>query len=238
VITGIVVALPEELSTLTSNKIAIGCCVFINGTLVLAFSGAGADNAQIASELLVSQGATRLISWGCAGALVAPLNPGDLVLADTLIGAEGCQIEIDPVWLKAAQNALTPYLKVRTGCLVESKSIVATAEDKKQLHLKMNAIVVDMESIAIAKIAARNKLPFLAIRAIADPLSMDLPKAINHALNAEGHILLRKLLLFIAQHPAEIPGLIKLGLHFHAAKKSLRIAAQQLDHLTATVNQD
>ncbi len=237
-ITGIVVALPEELSTLTSKKIAKGCCVFINGTLVLAFSGAGADNARIASELLVSQGATRLISWGCAGALAAPLNQGDLVLPDTLIDAEGCQIAFDPAWLKAAQNALTPYLKIHTGCLVESKTIVATAEDKKQLHLKMNAIVVDMETIAIAKIAALNKLPFLAIRAIADPVDMDLPKAINHALNDEGNILLSKLLLFIVQHPAEIPGLIKLGLHFHAAKKTLRITAQQLGHLTATVNQD
>ena len=97
-ITGIVVALPEELSTLTSKKIDKGCCVFITDTIVLAYSGAGADNARAASELLIAQGATRLISWGCAAALSESLKPGDLVLADTLIDAEGTQIGIHPDW--------------------------------------------------------------------------------------------------------------------------------------------
>jgi adenosylhomocysteine nucleosidase len=116
--------------------------------------------------------------------------------------------------------------------LAESNTIVATAQNKKQLHSKTNAIAVDMETIAIAKIAKLNNLPFIAIRTIADPVDMDLPKAINHALNSEGDIVLAKLLLFIAQHPAEIPGLIKLGMHFNAAKITLRLVAQQLDQLS------
>jgi len=67
---------------------------------------------------------------------------------------------------------------------------------------------------------------------------MDLPKAINHSLNDEGDIVLSKLLLFIALHPAELPGLIKLGLHFNAAKNTLKLVAKQLDHLTALPSQD
>lgn len=236
-ITGIVVALPEELSTLTSKKIDKGCCVFITDEIVLGYSGAGANNARTASELLIAQGATRLISWGCAAALSEILKPGDLVLADTLIDAEGAQIGIAPDWHSYTKNLLSTTLKVHSGSLAESKGIVATSQDKKQLHSQTGAIALDMESIAIAKVARQNKLPFLAIRAIADPVNMNLPKAINHSLNNDGDIVLGKLLLFVALHPAELPGLIKLGLHFNAAKNTLKSVAKQLDHLTALPSQ-
>jgi len=236
-ITGIVVALPEELSTLTSKKIDKGCHVFITDTIVLAYSGAGADNARAASALLITQGATRLISWGCAAALSETLKPGDLVLADTLIDAEGAQIGTHPGWIELSQSLLSNSLKAHSGSLAESRSIVATGKDKKHLHAQTGAIALDMESIAIAKVAQLNNLPFLAIRTIADPVNMDLPKSINHSLNNEGDIVLAKLLLFIALHPTELPGLIKLGLHFNAAKNTLKLVAKQLDHLTALPNQ-
>ncbi len=237
-ITGIVVALPEELSTLTSKQIDKGCCVVINDKIVLAYSGAGAQNARAASELLIEQGAIRLISWGCAAALSKILKPGDLVLADALIDAENTQISIHDDWLTLAKNLLSVHVQVHTGSLAESLSIVAAAKDKKHLHTQTGAIALDMESIAIAKVARQNSLPFIAIRAIADPADMDLPKAINHSLNDQGDIVLAKLLSFIALRPAEVPGLIKLGLHFNAAKKTLKSVANQLDHLTALASQD
>lgn len=233
-ITGIVVALPEELSTLTSKKIDKGCCVVIGEALILAYSGAGADNARLASELLIKQGATRLISWGCAAALSASLKPGDLVLADTLIDADGIQIGVHPEWLDFSQSLLSTQLKLHSGRLAESLTLVASADDKKQLHSQTGAIALDMESVAIAKVARQHNAPFLAIRAIADPADMDLPKAVSHSMNDEGDIVLAKLLAFIALHPAELPGLIKLGLHFHAAKNTLKSVAKQLGSLTAT----
>ena len=89
-----------------------------------------------------------------------------------------------------------------------------------------------MESVAIAKVAGQNGLPFLAIRAIADPVNMNLPKAISYSLNKDGDIALTRLLLFVALHPNELAGLIKLGLHFNAAKKTLRLVSRQLDTLS------
>lgn len=236
-ITGIVVALPEELSTLTSKKIDKGCCAFITDTIVLVYSGAGAGNARAASELLLKQGASRLISWGCAAALSESLKPGDLTLADTLVDADGVQIGIRNDWHDLTKNLLSTQLKVHTGSLAESKTIVATAEDKKSLHVKTGAIALDMESVAVAAVARQNGLPFLAVRAIADPVGMDLPKAINHSLNDAGDIVLSKLLAFIALHPAELPGLIKLGLHFNAAKSTLRSVAKHLGQLTSLASQ-
>jgi len=46
VITGIVVALPEELTTLTPKKIDKGGCHFVAEKLVVAYSGAGSKIAR------------------------------------------------------------------------------------------------------------------------------------------------------------------------------------------------
>jgi len=235
VITGIVAALPEELTTLTSKKIDKGRCLFISDKLLVTYSGAGSANAQAAAELLITKGATRLISWGCAAALSATLKPGDLTLADKLIDTEGgrdAKFCVSTNWHSYTKNLLATSIVVHTGCLAESKSVVSSSKDKKQLHSITGAIALDMESIAIAKVARQYALPFLAIRAIADPVNMDLPLAINHSLNDRGEIMLGKLLFFLFLHPAELPGLIKLGLHFNAAKKTLKSVAKHLDTVT------
>ncbi len=231
-ITGLVVALPEELTTLTSIKIEKGGYLFITESLLVAYSGAGPTNATAAAELLVAKGATRLISWGCAAALVASLKPGDLILADKLIDAENNEMVINADWHSYANHLLAKFVVVTRGCLTESVSIVSTSTDKKQLHSLTGAVALDMESIAIAKVAKQYTLPFLVIRVIVDPVEMNLPLAINHALNDKGEIVLKKLLILLFLHPAELPCLIKLGLNFNAAKKTLKLVAKQLDRLT------
>ncbi|MDP2902445.1 MAG: phosphorylase [Methylovulum sp.] len=230
-ITGIVVALPEELTTLTSKRIDKGHCVFIADKLLVAYSGAGAKNATAAAELLINKGATQLISWGCAAALDASLKPGDLALADNLIDVDDTEIAINSNWHEYANNLLAPYIKIHTGSLTQSANIISSSKEKLHLQIITEAIALDMESIAVAKAATKKNLPFLAIRAIVDPADMDMPRAVSYAANAEGDIILSRLLLFIALHPAELPGLIRLGLYFNAAKSTLKRVAKQLDAL-------
>jgi adenosylhomocysteine nucleosidase len=229
VITGIVVALPEELTTLTSKKIDKGRCFFITDKLLVVYSGAGHVNAKSASELLVAKGANRLISWGCAAALSESLKPGDLILADELIDAGNVVMATSADWLAYAKNSLAKFVVIQSGRLAESTSIVSSSKEKKQLHAITGAIALDMESVAVARVAKQHTLPFLTIRVIADPVNMNLPRAINYSLNNQGEMVLRKLLLFLFLHPAELPGLIKLGLHFNAAKKTLKSIAVHLD---------
>jgi len=236
VITGIVVALPQELDTLTSQKLVKGQCVSLTKTLLLAYSGAGVNNAEAAANLLIAQGATRLISWGCAAALSTNLQSGNLVLANSLITAEGTTLDIDATWYRHVKTALEKSANqanfaLRTGTLLESKVLVATSAAKQQLHQRTNAVALDMESIAIAKVAEQHNLPFLAIRAIADPVTMDLPKAVSHALNTQGDVEVGKLLRFLLTHPFELSGLITLGQQFGAAKRTLKACAKQLEHL-------
>ncbi len=230
-ITGIVVALPEELGTLTEKQIDKGHCVFIAKQLLVVYAGAGCDKAKIAAESLVAKGVTHLISWGCAAGLSLDLRPGDLVLADTVMDTDDVKMATDADWHSHSKLVLSKSRVVHAGCLLTTQHIVASSKDKKQLHLKTGAVALDMESVAIAKVAKQHSLPFLAIRVIADSVNTSLPRAINDALDDQGDIVLKKLLLSIARHPVEIPRLIKLGLSFRAAKITLTAVAAQLSEI-------
>ncbi|NOU20711.1 MAG: phosphorylase [Methyloglobulus sp.] len=234
-ITGIVVALPEELSTLTAKRLEKGCVGHLAEKIWVVYAGAGHENARIASELLVKQGANQLISWGCAAALDGSFRPGDLALANSCVDADNIEFDLNNEgWLIHTKTCLSKHLTVccYTGKLAESRRIVSSSHDKAQIGTATGAIALDMESVAIARVAKLHEMPFLSIRAIADPLGMDLPKAVSHALNGQGEIILGKLLLFLLLHPAELPGLIKLGLHFYAAKKTLKHVAKQINLVT------
>ncbi len=233
-ITGIVVALPEELRTLTAKKIAKGEVLFISDKVLVAYSGTGHINATQAAHLLVSKGATRLLSWGCAGALAQDIISGDLVLADKLVAADGdisVSASISADWHSHIHSYLSNYVTIHSGLLAESTVVVSSSIDKNHLHQQTGALAVDMESIAIARVALQNEYPFLVIRSIVDPSNLDLPLAISKSVNTEGDVVLRQLLLYLLRHPSELPALIKTGRHFSAATKTLKIIAKQLDYL-------
>jgi len=228
VITGIIIALADEVSSLTSKKVNKGDCIFINEHTLLCCSGAGPKNAANASQLLIDRGAERLISWGCAAALAPQLKPGDLVLPEQLYSESKQQLAIDSGWLIHIKQSLSA-LKPNSGALAESSVIVAESAEKKKIYQQSKAVALDMESIAVAKIAKQQNMPVMVIRCIADPVDMSLPKAVSYALNKQGDVVLSKLLWFLLTHPFELPGLIKLGLHFNAAKNKLKLVAKHLD---------
>jgi len=235
VITGIIVALSEELNTLKTLPNALwepnlprGKFVFLTDDVLLIHSGAGAENARKAAELAVSKGATQLMSWGCAAALSPNLKMGDLVLAESLMDENGDEISVHPIWHQHAKTVLESQITTYKGALIASNSIVSTAQAKENLHAKTGAIALDMESYAIAKVAQHYALPFLAIRAIADPASMDLPNALENALNDNGEVAVSRILKSLVLNPKELPHLIQIGQYFQIAKKTLSNVARQL----------
>lgn len=237
-ITGIVVALSEEIVTLTSKRIDKGHCVFISDKILVACAGMGQANAAAAAELLIAKGASRLISWGCAAALEPSLQAGDLTLADRLLDAENEEIKINPDWLDHTKTVLAETFTeprkqavLHSGLLTESHAVITSDKAKKQLHSFTGALALDMESSAVAKVAQKHGLPFLAIRAIADPATMGLPEAVVYATNADGEVAIGKLIGYLLLHPAQLPSLIKLGLYFNKAKQTLKQAAGRLESI-------
>ncbi len=232
-ITGIVVALTEELTTLTSERIKKGSIHYFSEKIWIIYSGAGEKNARLAAELLVDKGVNRLISWGCAAALDATLKPGDLVLAESCIDTRQMILELEnQAWVNDFFLSFDNLFPVHFGRIAESREVVETADEKARLGVATGAIALDMESTAIARVANSNGIALVTIRVIADTLAMDLPKAVSYALNDDGDVVLRKLLFYLLRRPSELQGLIKLGLAFNKAKKSLKCVAAQLEVVT------
>lgn len=228
---GIVVALPEELSTLTGQKLSQGDCVSISDAILLTLAGAGPINAERAARALISRGADKLISWGCAAALAPALKPGDLILAEQLLSEQRQPYFTETDWRQHLHHFLDKRLPISGGTLAESRHIVAERDAKQQIYRQTGAVALDMESCAIAKVAEQAKLPCLVVRAIADPATMSLPQAVSQALNSQGQVELGKLLRILLTRPQEVPDLIKLGLHFYAARKTLKTVANHLSEI-------
>jgi len=232
VITGIIIALPEELSTLTTKKIAPGHCEFIAANRIIAVSSAGPENARLATKQLLSRGATAIISWGCAAALNPALKPGDLTLVGNLIAEKRPLLCLrDSDWYQHTLKTLSQHFELHTGDLLESRKIVVTSTEKRALQKLTGASVLDMESYASGYLAAQAQIPFLAIRAIADPVCMDLPSIVADSCTEDGSINIIKLLFLLATRPQQLAALIKLGLHFRAATNKLKLVAKHIDNI-------
>jgi adenosylhomocysteine nucleosidase len=231
VTTGIIIALPEELSTLTTKKIAPGECALISENTLVAHAGTGPNNAIKATELLLAKGSTKLISWGCAAALDHSLNAGDLCLPKIIIAENQQRYPTHSDWQQHTTKLLSELQAIHSDPLSESHSLVSTRSEKKVLRDAFGSVALDMESAAIAEIAQKANIPYLVIRAIADPSDMDMPDAIPYALNNEGTVDIKKLIIYLLTHPDEIPSLIKLGIAFQSARRTLKYAAHALESI-------
>jgi adenosylhomocysteine nucleosidase len=227
---GLIVALPGEKQTLTNARIKTGRFSRLNEHTLLCVSGIGPEKAAAGADKLIRAGCNALVSWGCAAAIGPQLKPGDLVVPGHVVSADGTVFAADPSWRKRLLDRLAGYLTIHTGSIAESATIVAAAADKRALRNQTGAIALDMESAGIAKMAARYHLPFVIIRAIADPASMDLPKPVTIAVDQNGDVRLPLLLALLIRYPNSIPDLIRLGICFRAAQRGLQRTARRLEY--------
>ncbi|MBM3584403.1 MAG: hypothetical protein FJX36_08270 [Alphaproteobacteria bacterium] len=100
----------------------------------------------------------------------------------------------------------------------------ATAAAKAAIAT-IGAVAVDMESLAIVRIAS---VPVLVVRAVVDPVTMTLPPAARVPLRADGRVDLPRTLASLAQHPGQAPDLMRVARMTRAAFASLRRAAAVL----------
>ena len=217
---GIIVSLSRELKSLTRQTIPVGSWTAITDNTLVALSGIGADRAYTAGSVLVSQGATALLSWGCAAALDDRVSPGCLILPERIIGTNGEIYRVSTEWHRRLCQALESRHPIRTEALVESDVIVKTSAEKRSLARRTQAAATDMESAAQARLAKDYGLPFIAIRAIVDTPSTEIPENVLKALDPEGNINLWKLLS--STMPADWIKIVRLGIQFNAAQRTLK----------------
>lgn len=225
---GIIAALPAELKTLTRETALPGQTLRLNESTLLGVSGIGPENAATAATGLIQQGCGALLSWGCAAALAPDLRPGDLLIPERILRQNKKPQTTDPEWRENILRRVSAKCRAHTGPMLDSPGVIETAIEKQQLHQSSGAIALDMESAAIVLAAANHKLPALIIRSVADPAAMDLPKAINGAVDARGDISLLHVFTGLLRHPASLLSLPRLGMHFHSARQTLIQVARLL----------
>lgn len=191
---------------------------------LVACSASDPARAERLARDLVSQGATVLLSFGIAGGLAPELATGDLVIGtavSTGVAAYACDPDLAARLASVLPGAI--YGDVWGGDV-----IVDTAAAKARLHRASGAVIVDLESAAVAVAATEAGLPFGVLRAVADPAAHGLPPAALVGLDAEGHPAIGPVLRALARSPGQLPALIRLGRQSSAAMAALLAAASAL----------
>ncbi len=194
---------------------------------LLANSGADSARAAAAAGRLVAEGARALLSFGIAGALSPALRPGALLLPSSVVLPDGQRPETDPRWRRSLtacleENGLTAF----ADSLLGSAVAVASTEAKAALFSRHGALAVDMESHAVAAAARAAGLPFLVLRAVADPAERALPAWAPAATGSDGRVKLGTAIMALCRRPWEIPAAMRLGAETRSALNALRRAVR------------
>ncbi len=224
---GLVVALPAEARSVGARGVHPGTCArWAQGWV--AVSGIGHHKATCAAERLLACGVTRFANWGVAGALDASLVPGDVMVPERVLYSidDRQGFATDPHGCARLLERLSVGIEVRRGTLWSAEQPVATRADKHAIAECTGAVAVDMEAAAVAAVAARAKLPFVAVKAICDPFERELPERIVHALGAEGGFSLDMLSAIAFGGPATWRAVRELARDFSRARQALAAASR------------
>ena len=223
---GIIVGVPSEARSLAKYSIINDEPVRLRQGVTLDVSGVGPRRAGLASRRLLGKGATALLSWGSAGGLSPTLSSGSLLLPKTIIASDQSVYHVDLSWHKSLCSRLEGQVEFHTGPLAESATVVSTPAEKAILFQQTGAIGVDMESAAVAAVAQGARVPFVAVRAVADSTDITLPNSALNACDEFGRLNFLRLIRGIAMRPAELFPLIRLARDYRAAQRTLALVAR------------
>lgn len=195
---GIIGAMDVEVATLRKTMHNVQTAqqagmTFYKGILegkdvVLVQCGVGKVNAAMCTQILCDRFAVdAVINTGVAGSLDAKLDIGDLVVsvdamhhdmncnklgypAGQVPGMDTLAFQADPQLIDyacTAAEAVNPG-HTQKGRVASGDQFVSSGEQKAQIVADTGAVCTEMEGVAIAHTAYRNKIPFVIIRAISD----------------------------------------------------------------------
>jgi len=120
---------------------------------------------------------------------------------------------------------------LRSGTIYGSTETLLTVAQKSQAHAASACLAVDMESHAVAAVAERAGLPFLALRAIADTAGDALPPLAARAVTPEGKADWQAALSGLARRPGDLPSMLRLAGRTRRALASLESVSRDVEEL-------
>jgi len=221
----IIVALREEYKAVAA---ALQTSSLAQGARFVVFqSGMGpAAAARTVEGLLASANPPRLIcSSGFCGGLKDGIEVGAAILPGRVAGADGKTAQ-EVVCAEAeayAKKLAAAGLKFQRGTLLSTPAVIARPEEKRALAEKHQAVVVDMESFAIAG-AIRGRAEFFVLRVVSDSVVDELPAEVGSFLDEQGNLRLGQILRFALRSPRNLKTLWQLKTRSALAAKALTAA--------------
>lgn len=189
-------------------------------------SGPGEARAAAAAERALAAGVAGFISWGLAGALDSGLAPGAIVVPRRVLRERGAPLAVTPEWQERLAACARAFV-VSTGDVLTVQHALQSPRDKQAAGAATGAVAVDMESAAIAAVAARAGLPFAVARVIVDGAADALPSDAEQWVDERGARRLTPVLRAVMT-PSQWPVLATLGRRFAVARRSLERFADAL----------
>jgi adenosylhomocysteine nucleosidase len=175
-------------------------------------TGVGPQNARRAiGETVDKHIIGGIIQIGFAGGLSQSLRPGDIVIAQSVLGkgaAPGA-----PDLPRRASEVFSGDIRCHAGTFVTCDKILATAGEKQAIAMQYQdgeVACVDMESAPVAAICEEWHIPYIGLRAITDTLDEDLPLDLNECRGRDGNIETMRVMWAAVHHPSTISGLVEL----------------------------
>jgi len=190
----------------------------------LVKTGMGVQRTERAARALVRCSRfDALVSTGCAGALAPTLQPGDLVIATTVVDrATGRRYDTDAAVRSSWQ---TVAARVAVHAVLEpelcSAEVLTSVADKRAAASASGAAAVDMESAAIGACAADAGIGFGLVRAILDTAKDDVEASFAFVDAATGGVKPLALAAHLARHPGALSQLLSLQRQMSCAQASL-----------------
>jgi len=249
-----VAARAPEVGIVSGMRAEARCLRLRPGAGTVACVGGSGARARTAVADLVAAGARGIVSFGLAGGLDPTLRPGDLVLGDAVAHPDEGLIAADSDWChrwlarahggaaaslaalrtafpapgllrRSEGQALPGGLRLFVGRVAGSDAALTTPDNKRRLAVVTGAIAVDMESHGVAAAAQAAGVPFLVLRAVADPAGRPVPPLAMAGLGADGRMRPWPVVAALARRPGAVPALLRLAGDTRRGLTALRRAA-------------
>jgi adenosylhomocysteine nucleosidase len=235
----IMAALPSEVRpflrrvrTRARRDLGLPAWEFEPGPGVVALSGMGAAAARRAGESLVDRcRPDLLVSLGFGGALAPGLAAGNLVLGETFwhYNPDTRELQAGPHPLPPRSLSLLERALKQAGLTAVTGSLVTTTRiihkgRQGELPAGLPQPVLDLETSALAEVAAAHGLTFLSLRAITDVAGEEIPAFLHNAGIRETTVGVGAALRWLAADFRRLKDLFSLWRRSRLAARTLALA--------------
>jgi len=237
---GLIAAMPDEIRPLLrlagrheKERIA-GFATYrfdLGGRHVfLVESGMGTERAAMAAGLLIDRASPAIVvNFGFGGAVTAGPAVGDIVVATRILLQRGRLFSEQPGLAPELAEKTATLLdgnhvldgQVHRGTFVTAAEIVSKGAVAGLLPAGVATPVLEMETAAVARVAARERVPLVALRGVSDGAEEELGFTIDEFADREMRIRPGKVLLTVARKPWIIPQLVRLARNSRLAGRTL-----------------